>query len=541
MAEPHPVDPGAKRVGAERGAWRSRLGFVLAASGSAVGLGNIVFFASSAYEHGGGAFYLPYLLALFVLGIPVMIAEFALGTMTGQSFPLALRRLVGKKGEFVGWWSLSSALFITMYYVTILGWALAMLVGALGGLLTEPASAPFAGMTEPTEGPDALVYFFGLIASGWPVAAVAAVWLMALVALWRGTKTIEAMVRVFVPLLWLFMVVLIVRGLTLPGGVDGVLYFFTPNLDGIRDVDVWQGAFAQMFFSLSLGLGTMTAYASYLPKDADPVNSALVVSFLNCAFEYLAAIAVFSLLFVFALNPSGGTLSLAFFAIPQGIAAFPFWVKGFGALFFFLLVVAGLTGVVAIVEGMASALIDKLGVSRAKALALVTAPGFAGSLLCALPLVLEPGVDPRTGGDGTLGFTLLDLIDHWAFGYSLLTVGLLECLLLGWVLGAGRLRAAVNAHTRLRLGWWFDGLIKLVIPAVLGYVLLGTLTGDLRPLFDREPGGLYGSGHPLGGFDWLPAAVPAFWLVGTLVLALVLTSRPAAGAGRPVPAPTPAA
>src|SRR5690606_10672253 len=112
--------------------------------------------------------------------------EFSLGTLTGQSFPLALRRLVGKKGEYVGWWSLSSALFITMYYITILGWAVSMLVGAFGGLLTEPATAPFAGMTEPTAGPNATVYFFGMIASWWPLLAVVAVWVMTILILWRG-------------------------------------------------------------------------------------------------------------------------------------------------------------------------------------------------------------------------------------------------------------------------------------------------------------------------------------------------------------------
>ena len=512
---PHPEDPIAEHIDAGRGAWKSKLGFILAASGSAIGLGNIVFFASNAYQYGGGAFYLPYFIALFVLGIPVMILEFSMGTMTGQSFPLALRKLVGKRGEYVGWWSLSSALFITMYYITILGWALAMMIGAFGGLLTEPATAPFEGMTTPTDGPNATVYFFGMIASWWPVLAVATVWALTILSLWRGTRTIEAMVRVFVPLMWLFMVVLIVRGLTLPGGVDGVLYLFTPNFDGIRDVNVWQGAFAQMFFSLSLGLGTMTAYASYLPKDADQINNSMVVSFMNCGFEYIAGVAIFAMLFVFSLNPAGTTLSLSFFVIPQGIAAFPFCVKAFGVFFFFLVVIAGLTSAVSLVEGMASALIDKLGVTRARALAYVTAPGIVGSIAFALPFVVDPGLT----GDGTLGLTLLDLLDHWAFRYALLTVGLMECLLIGWVLGPEKLRAVVNRHSKFHLGPWFDWLIKLVIPAILIFVLVGTLWQDLT-------GGLYGSAYEIRGAEWLPVVIPIFWFVATLVLAGLLTSRP---------------
>ena len=331
-----PPDASSPSNADERGAWKSKLGFILAASGSAIGLGNIVFFASNAYSAGGGAFYLPYFLALFVLGIPVMILEFSLGTRTGTSFPVAMRQLVGKKGEYVGWWTTGGALFITMYYITILGWALAMLFGAFGGLLTDPATAPFAGMEEPTAGPNATVYFFGLITTWWPMLAVVAIWAMTILILWKGTSTIEAAVRVFVPLMWLFMIVLIVRGVSLPGGADGVLYLFTPNFAALGDPSVWQTAFSQMFFSLSLGLGTMTAYASYLPKDADQVNNSLVVSFMNCGFEYIAGIAIFSMLFAFAIVPSGGTLSLSFFVIPQGIAEFPFWVKGFGVFFFFL-------------------------------------------------------------------------------------------------------------------------------------------------------------------------------------------------------------
>lgn len=528
MAQGHTAAPGG------RGAWQSKLGFILAASGSAIGLGNIVFFASNAYQYGGGAFYLPYFIALFVLGIPVMVLEFSLGSMTGRSLPLALRRVVGPRGEFVGWWSLASALFITMYYVTMLGWALSMMVGTVGSLFEGGASAPFEGLTEPTEGANVQVYFFGMIATWWPVLAVAFMWGLNLLVLWKGTATIERAVRFLIPMMWLFMIVLIVRGLTLPGGFDGVLYLFTPDFEGIASFGVWQGAFAQMFFSLSLGLGTMTAYASYLPRDADQVNNSLLVSFLNCGFEYIAGVAIFALLFAFSLNPAGSTLSLSFFVVPQGIAEFPFWVKGFGFMFFFLVVIAGLTSSVSLIEGMASALIDKLQVPRARALAMVAVPGILGSIACALPFVVDPGLS----GNGTAGLNLLDILDHWAFRYSLLTVGLLECLLVGWVFGADRLRAIVNAHTKFRLGPWFDVLIKFVAPALLAVVMAGNLWEDLS-------GVLYGSDWDLGAVSWFsiplsllgenldlvfkldaswfPVVVPLVWLVGTLLLAGYLT------------------
>ena len=512
----------------DRGLWSSKLGFVLAASGSAIGLGNIVFFASNAYQFGGGAFYLPYFIALFVMGIPVMIAEFSMGTMTGRSFPMALGSLVGKKGEFVGWWSLTSALFITMYYVALLGWALCMMVGALGGLMEPGATAPFTPMQEPSDGPNAQVFFFNILATWWPMLAVLAIWGLTLLALWRGTETIEKTVRVIVPLMWLFMIVLIVRGVTLPGGTDGVMYLFTPDLSGISKPDVWKGAFSQMFFSLSLGLGTMTAYASYLPKDSDQVNNSFMVSLLNCGFEYIAGIAIFAMLFAFSLNPVGGTLSLSFFVIPQGIAAFPFAVKLFGFSFFLLLVLAGVTSAISLVEGMASAVIDKTGASRAVALASVAVPGVVGSVVTTLPFIVDPGL----GGNGTVGLNFLDILDHWAFGYSLLTVGLVECVLLGWVFGAANLRAFVNTHASLKLGAWFDVLLKFVIPAILATVIVWNLYIDL------VGGPLYGSAFPLGAVDWFPVAIPLVWIVGTLAVAAFFTSREtAAEPAEPVLAP----
>jgi NSS family neurotransmitter:Na+ symporter len=136
--EVHPLSANA------RGQWSSRVGFILAASGSAIGLGNIVFFSANAYKFGGGAFYLPYFIALFVIGIPIMILEFGLGHFTRRAFPESLHRLAGKKGEFVGWWALMNSSFITLYYITILGWVVGMLVGALGGLWQASFPTPTA-------------------------------------------------------------------------------------------------------------------------------------------------------------------------------------------------------------------------------------------------------------------------------------------------------------------------------------------------------------------------------------------------------------
>ena len=159
-------------------------------------------------------------------------------------------------------------------------------------------------------------------------------------------------VKVFIPAMWIMMTVLIVRGLTLPGGWDGVLYLFNPDFSAMGNVEVWQGAFSQIFFSLGLGFGLLTAYASYLPKGTNVTNFAAQTSFLNCSFEYIAGFAIFSILFAFSIVPNASTLAMTFFVLPEGIAQLPVMVKQFGILFFLLLLFAGLSSSISMVEAV---------------------------------------------------------------------------------------------------------------------------------------------------------------------------------------------
>lgn len=496
-----------------RGLWGSKLGFVLAASGSAIGLGNIVFFGANAYRFGGGAFYVPYLVALLAIGLPMMIVEFGLGKTQGSAFPIALGRVAGRKGEFMGWWSLMNSIFIGMYYITILAWSGSMMLESLGPLYAQGADS-----VGPT--------LNGVLESWMPAGLAVVIWLLNLLFLSKGTKTIGAVVKVFVPLMWVFMIGLVVRALTLERGFDGVWYLFNPDWDGIRSPKVWQGAFSQMFFSLSLGLGTMTAYASYLPRNSDVVNNASMVSFLNCSFEYIAGLAIFAILFTFSLQPSTGTLSMTLFIIPTGIAQFPAAQASIAFLFFLLLLIAGLTSSISIIESPVSALCDKFGWSRRQSLLLIAAIGLPGSLLFSLPMLQ----DLQAGGSQPLGISFLELIDHWAFGYSLLLVGLVEALFVGWIWGVDELAARINEHARVKLGALFAVFVKFVIPLLLGGALLFNVLDELGigvAALGIDGRGLYqGDSGPLVGLGWLPATCFLFWLVTTVGFAAFLTTRP---------------
>jgi NSS family neurotransmitter:Na+ symporter len=498
-----------------RSQWSSKLGFILAASGSAIGLGNIVFFSANAYKFGAGAFYVPYLLALFLVGIPVLLMELGLGSWSGKAFPAALRQIGGPRAEFAGWFGLVSASFITMYYITILGWVLGMWLGALGDDLWQPSVAlPAFGLEEGAL-PNPIAYFFSMLSSWWNVLFVGLVWLANLVITWRGAKSIEVAVKVFVPLMWLFMIGMIARGVTLEGGLHGVALLFTPDFSVMRDPAVWHGAFSQIFFTLSLGFGIMTAYASYLPKESDQSASGLMIATLNCSFEFIAGLAVFSLLFAFSMVPKASTISMMFFVLPQGIASFPTGAKLFGVLFFTLLLVAGLSSSVSLVESITGALTDKLvGRPRSGILLVVCTCGMLGSALFAWPQVIDPALD----GDGTVGLTLVDLVDHWAFSYGLLLTGLMECLIVGWVLGPKTLRDSLNAYGDVKIGAWFDPLVQFVIPIIL-VTLLGF--GVWREVQE----GLYGSDLAGAGPVWSLGAL-GVWLVSCVGIAGLLSWLP---------------
>jgi NSS family neurotransmitter:Na+ symporter len=510
MTRDHQSQTGEAR--ASRGQWGSKIGFILAASGSAIGLGNIVFFGANAYRFGAGAFYLPYLVALFVVGIPVLMTELGLGSLTQRAFPESLGKIAGPWGEFAGWWGLINAGFITMYYVTILAWVCGMFVGALGPLWKETAKLPHFAMEEmatPTG------YFFQMISSWWVIGLVVLVWLLNLLIVRKGVSSIEQMVKIFVPLMWVFMGVLIVRGLTLPHGPEGIYLLFTPNFDVMGDPQVWQGAVSQIFFSLTLGFGVMTAYASYLPKDSDQVNNATVTACLNCGFEFVAGVAIFAFLFAFAIVPQASTLAMMFFVVPEGIASMPGGVIAFGLMFFFLLLIAGLSSSISLLEGLSSALIDKFAWPRRQTLMVIAVVGIIGSIAFAMPVV----IDPQLNGNGTFGLSLLDVVDHWAFSHGLILIGLVECLILGWKLPVSRLRENLNRNSKLKVpAFLFDWLIKLVIPAALVTVLATSIV-------DKLQNGLYGWNPELAWGQALPLAGLIVWLAGTCLTALWLTQR----------------
>ena len=363
--------------------WSSRTGFILAAVGSAVGLGNIWRFSYVAYENGGGAFLIPYFVALFSAGIPLLILEFSLGNKFRGTAPIALKR--ARTGfEWIGWWAALSGLLIAMYYPVIISWSLVY----LGKSFTLDWGA------------DTNAYFFGtvlqLTGSPWDLGGFQVQILISLFAVWgmawfivsKGVISgIEKANRIFMPLLWALAVVLVARALTLDGALSGINWYLQPDFERLLDHNVWLAAYGQIFFTLCLGSATMIAYSSYLPEGTDIVNNAFIVSFANCAFSFLMGFAVFGTLGYMAATTGqdvgdvvASGIGLAFVVFPKALSLLPGLKVPTAVVFFTCLVVAGISSLISMVEAFAAALMDKFGLGRARAVNVTIGLGLRGAL-----------------------------------------------------------------------------------------------------------------------------------------------------------------
>jgi neurotransmitter:Na+ symporter, NSS family len=484
----------------EREVWGSQFGFVLAAIGSAIGLGNIWRFSYLAYDNGGGAFLVPYFIALFTAGIPLMILEFGIGHQHIASAPMAFAR-IHRRWEWLGWWAVTFVMFgIVLYYAVVISWCLNYLIFSLSLSWGEDPNAfffhSFLGMSK---GPGDI----GTIRI--PIlAGLGVVWVLNWAIVYQGVRRgIEWANKIFMPLLFFLTAVLIIWAVTLDGAGIGIRAYLTPDFSVLARPKVWIDAFSQIFFTLSLGFGIMIAYASYLPRRANLTRNAFITALINCGFSVLAGFSVFSVLGYMSLQSQtpiekvvSQSIGLAFVAYPKAIGLLP-GGSVFGVLFFASLVVAGLSSSVSIVEAFASAAVDRFGWDRRRVVSTISVLGFLGGL-----------VFTSQGG-----LFWLDIVDHFLTHFGLVVVGLLEALLAGWLIRIEPLRKHINAVSDLQLGVWWTVLIKYFVPGVL-IVILG---GDL----------IHDAGSPYENYSWKALVfIGADWLVITLLIALVLSGMP---------------
>ncbi|SDK07517.1 sodium-dependent transporter [Sediminibacillus albus] len=456
-----------------RSQWGTRLGFLLAAMGSAIGLGNIWRFPATAFENGGGAFFLPYLFALLTAGIPLLILEYTIGHKFRGSAPRSYGK-ISKGMEWIGWWQVAISFIISTYYPVIIAWAIMYAYFSFGQQWGADPTGFFVGDYLQLGDPGT---FGGLVPSVF--LPLIAVWAIALFFLGRGVKKgIEVANKIFIPTLAIIFLIIVIRAVTLDGALTGLDAFFKPDWGAITSGKVWVAAYGQIFFSLSIAFAIMITYASYLPKKSDITNNAFITGFANSSFELLAGIGVFAALGFMAVQSGqdisdvvAGGVGLAFMVFPEIISQMP--APGFfGFLFFASLVLAGLSSLISISETYIAGLQEKFNISRGKAVT------FGGGIAAILSLAFATKD----------GLNLLDTVDHFINNYGVALAGLFEVVAIAWFAkGLKDFQNHANSISDIRLGIWWRFCLGIITPVVLGYMMLQNLKTEVTEAYGGYP------------------------------------------------------
>ena len=443
--------------------WGSNLAFILAMIGSAVGLGNIWRYPYVLYSNGGGAFYIPYLTAVLVLAIPFIILEYGVGYNYKSSFTKAIVK-INPKLEYYGWILPVVVFMMGIYYSTIIGWdGIYFILSFFKGWGANPNTFLSTTLLQSTDSVGGILNFIPIIAVSMLVVWFL-IWFISHKNLDEGLGKVST---IFVPLLFVIMIVIVVFSLTLPGASIGLAELFHPDLSLLLHYDIWMAAFGQIFFSLSLGMGAGFTYASYTQKDIDLITSGLMVVISNCAFENFAALGVFSILGYMSLESgipvsnlvSEGT-TLIFVAYPHVFNILGAIALVLGPLFFFTVYVAGITSMLSSFEPLSISIQNKFGFSRKR----------ATSILCIIGALVSMVFATSAGG------YILSIADMFVNNIVVMCSVIIECVLFAWVFKAERLVSFLNGRSKtIKLGKWWLIIVKYIIPVLLAVIWCGGL------------------------------------------------------------------
>ena len=433
--------------------WNSRVAFLLSMIGAAVGLGNIWRYSYVVYSHGGGTFFIPYLIAILIMGIPFLILEYGIGYRHKDSFSNILKG-INPKLEYVSWALVLIIYFVLIYYLVIVSWDLVYLGSSINfGWGADSAlyfvrnvggSSNLANMANfiiPTTVAMVIVWIF--------------VWYISHKDLNEGIGRAS---KILMPLLFFIMAFIIIFAVTLPGAGIGISALLNPDWQMLLNVNIWLAAFSQIIFSLSMGESISLTYASYLPEGSKLTDNVLIVVFANCAFEVITSFGIFSILGYMSYTSgtpmvelvSEGT-GLVFVVFPMIFNVMGFFGRIIAPLLFIAILFAGISSAVAVFEPMINSTVHKLSWSRRKAVTVWSVVG------CIISLVFTTGISSY----------LVGIVDSFITEFCILFLIAVQCIIFTWFYDIEGVIPILNENDRVKVGktWLFT--LKYILPIFL--------------------------------------------------------------------------
>ena len=444
----------------EKTQWNSQLSFLFAMIGAAVGLGNIWRFSYVVYSNGGGTFFIPYLIAIAILGIPFLILEYGIGYNFKDSFSNILKR-INPKLEFVSWVLLLFVFTVLIYYIVILGWDLIYLSSSFTFSWGNDVALYFVKNVGGSSNLSNLSSFIIPTTIGAIIIWVI-VWFISHRDLNDGIGKIS---KILIPSLFIIMIGIVLYALTLPGANIGIQTLLQPDWSKLTDINIWLAAFSQILFSLSMGQAIALTYASYLPENSKLIDNVLLVVFANSSFEIFTAFGIFSILGFMSF--SSGTPMVQLVSEGTGLifVVFPMIFNIMGAmghilapLLFLAILFAGITSAVGIFEPMVKSTEDKFNWSRKKTVTVLSIIG------CIFSLIFTTGISSY----------LVGVVDGFVNEFGILFLIAIQCIIFTWIFNVDSLIPVINENSRFKVGSLWKFIIKYVLPCFLiGMWLVG--------------------------------------------------------------------
>ena len=445
------------------GQWSSKWIFVLAATGSAVGLGNIWRFPYVTAEHGGGAFVLIYLVCIILVGLPIMMSEVMLGRRGRRSPIHTMEILAGEEGHsrhwrLVGVMGVFAGFFILTFYSVVAGWTLAYIVRAVAGMFTQASAQQTQDIF------DALVSDPERLLAWHTIFMVMTVFVIS-----RGVKQgLEQAVRYLMPALFVLLLFLVVYSMTTAGFGQAAAYLFKPDFSQVHPSTILV-ALGQAFFSLSLGMGAIMTYGSYLSDRASIPGTSVSILTMDTGVALLAGLAIFPIMFTFGLQPEEGGPGLIFKILPIAFGQMAYG-SVLAVIFFTLLMFAAWTSALSILEPMTAWLVEKTGKTRTHAAIL------SGSI--AWLLGLGSLLSLNIWSEATLfGMTFFSFMEHLSVNIMLPVGGLLIAVFAGWYMSRSSSFAELRLNNKMYLAWKTGAMF--IAPAGVILILLHEFFGIL--------------------------------------------------------------